>query len=120
MPEFQTRIDQMNKGQIVRAFIVIGLLGLILGLVGMSNSNAAGAPQSPCSTRTKMVELLTNRYQEAKTAMGLISNRGVIELYVSASGSWTMLITSSNGKACILAAGKYWQTTVAAPEGAPA
>ncbi|PCH81187.1 MAG: hypothetical protein COB90_05245 [Hyphomicrobiales bacterium] len=49
----------------------------------------------------------------------MITNRGAIELYVSASGSWTMLITSSNGKACILAAGKYWQTTVTALEGAP-
>ncbi|MBL4784620.1 MAG: hypothetical protein JKY49_04245 [Cohaesibacteraceae bacterium] len=110
----------MGKGPFKRLGIFFVCFSLFVGVLYLKEASATGALQSPCSTRSKMVELLSNRYQEAKTAMGLISNRGVIELYVSASGSWTMLITSSNGKACILAAGKYWQTTIAVPEGAPA
>ena len=34
--------------------------------------------------------------------------KSVIELFVSQTGSWTILLTLSNGLACITAAGEKW------------
>ncbi|MBL4784195.1 MAG: hypothetical protein JKY49_02080 [Cohaesibacteraceae bacterium] len=75
--------------------------------------------QNPCSSREKMVNLLSKRYLEMPRAIGLVSSRGVIELFVAKSGSWTMLITNTSGKACILAAGKYWQAVGSKQSGNP-
>ena len=46
-----------------------------------------------------------------ETAKGLgLGNRGqsVIELFVSETGSWTILITRTNGLSCIAASGENW------------
>ncbi|MBL4591270.1 MAG: hypothetical protein JKY96_04855 [Phycisphaerales bacterium] len=109
----------MNTGAFKRLGLFFLCFSLFVGALSLKEASAAGAAKNPCASREKMVELLSTRYLEKHQAMGLVSSRGVIELYVSASGSWTMLITNSSGKACILAAGKHWQTTIAAPKGDP-
>ena len=41
--------------------------------------------------------------------MGLVSNSGVMEVYVSTQGSWTIVVTSSKGTSCVIAAGESWE-----------
>ena len=42
--------------------------------------------------------------------MGLNQSNGVLEVYASdETGTWTILVTSPDGKACLLAAGKMWE-----------
>ena len=61
-----------------------------------------------CGERAAIIDQLKTKYQEARQAVGLISNNGAAELYVSEKGTWTMLVTTASGKSCIIAAGHSW------------
>ena len=42
--------------------------------------------------------------------MGLVSNRGVMEFFVSEkTGTWTVLLTNTKGISCIVAAGESFE-----------
>ncbi len=64
--------------------------------------------QSVCDQRAKFVTELAQKYLEAPVAFGLTSTGQVIEVLASGTGSWTMIITSTDGTSCALAAGESW------------
>lgn len=66
--------------------------------------------QAVCGDRGEIIARLESGYQEQATAIGLASNGGVVELYVSESGSWTLLLTQTTGVSCLIAAGEHWET----------
>ena len=41
--------------------------------------------------------------------MGLSTDGGLIEIYSSEDGTWTILITRPSGVACLVAAGDSWE-----------
>jgi hypothetical protein len=43
----------------------------------------------------------------------------IFEVFVSASGTWTILMTDVKGQSCILAAGEGWEDTLATAVGQP-
>ena len=66
--------------------------------------------QSPyCGQRNSMVSALDRKFKETRRGIGLVSNKRMIELYVSGRGSWTVLFTHPDGTSCIGATGKNWQ-----------
>ena len=68
-----------------------------------------------CGQRANMVQLLDEKYGETRRSMGLADGRGVVEIYASEeTGSWTILITSPQGIACMLAAGQAFQIDIPA------
>ena len=68
----------------------------------------AGAQQS-CVVRNAAVEQLGKKFGEAVTARGLTQNgKAMIELLVSDSGSWTVLVSDPTGQSCIIATGEDW------------
>lgn len=72
-------------------------------------SNAQAQMRVPCAERTDMVKLLADRYKEVPRAVGIASRNGVMEVYVSKKGTWSVLMTNTSGKACIIAAGDAWE-----------
>ena len=64
-----------------------------------------------------IIDQLKAKYQETRQAVGLISNNGAAELYVSEKGTWTMLVTLGSGKSCIIAAGHYWDASPTLAQG---
>lgn len=64
----------------------------------------------PCGPRVSILEQLEREFAETPVSRGLASNGTVIELLVSESGTWTMLISLPNGKSCFGAAGEMWET----------
>ncbi len=62
-----------------------------------------------CGPHGSMITMLAARYLEAQKAIGIVSRSHVMEVYVSAAGSWTILVTSAEGYACILASGGDWE-----------
>ena len=72
----------------------------------------AGAAQAECLPREEVIASLQQDYGETAKGLGL-SNRGpwVMELFVSDTGSWTILVTRSNGLSCIAASGENWTPT---------
>ncbi len=78
---------------------------LVLGLVCVGSVAHA---QSVCHQRTQFVSELGQKFLEAPIAYGLTSTGQVIEVLASGTGSWTMIITSTDGTSCALAAGESW------------
>ncbi len=77
---------------------------------------AASAAQSQaqsiaCGKHDAIVAALKSHYQENRQAIGLAATAGVVELYVSEAGTWTMIVTTPAGQTCIAAAGRAWQST---------
>lgn len=72
---------------------------------------AAGATQAQmvCGVRAAIVAAITGKYGEAPKAIGIAGQKNLAELFVSKSGSWTMLITQPHGPTCILATGESWE-----------
>ena len=86
-------------------------LALVLGSAAFAGQN--------CAPRAAIVDKLTTKYAEQPAASGLQSST-VMEVFASPdTGSFTVLITHSNGVSCIVAAGTDWfvEDPVAEPEG---
>ena len=64
--------------------------------------------QSVCHQHAEFVTELGRKYLEAPIAYGLTSTGQVIEVLASGNGSWTMIITSTDGTTCAVAAGESW------------
>jgi hypothetical protein len=77
----------------------------------------AQAQFAMCGERAAIVAQLKTKYQESRQAVGLISNNGAAELYVSEKGTWTMLVTLASGKSCIIAAGHSWDSSPTLAQG---
>ena len=76
----------------------------------LSLSTSSQAQFAMCGDRAQIIDQLKTKYQESRQAVGLISNNGAAELYVSEKGTWTMLVTVASGKSCIVAAGHDWNS----------
>jgi len=83
-------------------------LGTALGLTGLLASGVS-AEAAVCMKHKKLVSFLSDRYSEAPRALGLVEDRGLMEVYVSNKGTWTIVMTTTKGVACILAAGDTWE-----------
>ncbi len=63
-----------------------------------------------CGKRASMIKVLIEKYNETPRALGLSSaNKIAMEIYASKKGSWTVMMTMTNGMTCIMAAGHSWQ-----------
>ena len=78
----------------------------------------AEAQVRACAAHDDVTTRLGESYQEKQQAFGLIGEKAIVELFVSAKGSWTIIVTGTDGNTCILAAGEGWESipVVAGPE----
>jgi hypothetical protein len=77
---------------------------------------AGGALLSPpaeaarlCGDRDQILKRLEQRHEETPQALGLSSDGGVLEVLVSPSGGWTILVTYPKRRTCVVAVGEAWQ-----------
>ena len=110
----------------VLAFAIVA--GIVLPAAPAEAQAASAAPtgaqftqvQMVCGKRADMVRQLSEKYGETRRSMGLAEGRGVVELYASEeTGSWTILITSPQGTACMMAAGQAFQVEPVKAVGSP-
>ena len=84
-------------------------------LTSMLMVTATPAPAMEfCADRAAMVKSLSDQYREAPAAVGQVSGKAVIEVFVSQQGTWTILATGTDGQSCVLSAGENWELNVAA------
>jgi hypothetical protein len=70
----------------------------------------AQAEQQVCKKRSELIKVLKDKFGEQQQSFGLQNDTRVLEVYASASGSWTAILTMPNGKSCVVAAGQVWTT----------
>ncbi len=87
--------------------------GFIVVLAILASVAFGGGPahaQSNCDNRTSLIAKLDRNFGEQPIAVGLATTGNLLEVLISADGTWTILITSPDGLTCIAAAGEHWQT----------
>ena len=93
---------------------------LILGLAAIAPTPASA--QVACGSRDAVVAKLSEKYGEVRRGGGLAGPTAIFEIWASeATGSWTILKTTPNGLACVMAVGDGWHDDAneAIPAGDP-
>ena len=94
------------------------LLGITLASAVVCLSTQAPAAGLACGDRTSLLKALADKYKEAPRALGLASSgKAVFEVYTSKTGTWTILMTTTTGMTCIMAAGHSWEEALEVAEG---
>lgn len=72
---------------------------------------SAGPAQSAgmCGKRVDFIKALNDKYQESGKALGIAGQVNLVEVFASKAGTWTILVTTPEGKTCIIAAGNSWE-----------
>ena len=89
-------------------------LGLLITTLIIGTPVLGQTPR--CAPRALVVEKLAT-YGESQTGMGLQGANRILEIWSSAStGSWTVLMTFTDGRSCVMAAGEGWTGGTITPE----
>lgn len=84
-------------------------LGLSLAIAATTAATPALA-QSQCDSRDKILATLAKKYSEAPVAVGLTSKGGLVEVLSTGDGdTWTIIMSTPDGKSCLVAAGEGWR-----------
>ncbi len=68
------------------------------------------AAETECGPRETVLEGLAAGYDEAPVAAGLAENGMLVEVLTATDGTtWTIIASSTDGTACLVASGQSWQ-----------
>lgn len=85
---------------------VLGIV--VIAFCGLP-SGADAQVSLPCGSRATMAATLERNYKETPISVGLANDGNVVEVFSSAAGSWTIVVTNPAGRSCLVAAGEAWQ-----------
>jgi hypothetical protein len=69
-----------------------------------------GIAATTCADHDAMVKLLGKRYKEALSNYGVSGQKNIVEIFVSKVGTFTILVTRSDGVSCVVATGDNWES----------
>ena len=79
---------------------------------------ASQATAAQCEPYRTIVDKLKVRFGESRRAVGTAADRKfVMEVYAAPGGGWTILLTSVDGMACVIATGEDFDMWSAPAEG---
>lgn len=87
-------------------WITIAAIGTALAL-----STLSAQAQFICGGHSDLVAALAKALQQKQIGYGVVGQAAIVEVYVSASGTWSMLVTDVQGRSCIFATGDGWENT---------
>ena len=71
--------------------------------------SAPAVGQMLCGPQNKLTDLLKQRFSEVRQGVGVSTDaQRIVELYVSPDGSWTIVVTDTHGRSCVVLAGEDW------------
>ena len=92
------------------------LLAAVLSLLW----GCQAAAQLYCAPRETVTDRLTTKYGKHFAGGGLQSAETIFEVWIDHDkGTWTILMTRSDGTSCIIASGTSWREGVKVPPGVP-
>ena len=103
----------------MRAATIVLVATAFICMVGATIVSARAA--TVCASHEQVVKYLSRTHSEVAVYMGLTGSGHVLEVFVSPKGTWTILVTRPNGRACVTAFGEAWEPLAPAPviEGEP-
>lgn len=86
------------------------MFALSLGFGGVILATQISFANPQCAPRADVVEGLAQTYGETLRSIGLAANDAVMELFAAdATGTWTLTVTLSDGRMCLVASGLGYQ-----------
>lgn len=89
----------------------------LLGAALATPAKAQGP--APCTPAHTIVKQLEEKYGEIPVAGGLAEGGGLIQVFVSPTGGWTILSITIHGHACLVAHGQDWFSATLPKPGEP-
>jgi hypothetical protein len=71
-------------------------------------AGTAAANDLPCADRGVITTMLETEYGEVSIGYGYEVRDVVVEIYVSQGATWSLLVTTPNGRSCVIATGTDW------------
>ncbi len=71
---------------------------------------ALSQPDYNCAKQTDLRSYLQEAYAEKLAAVGMVNEQSIMEIYVSDSGTWTVVLTNPAGVSCLVLSGQGWQS----------
>ena len=84
-------------------------LALAIGALAAEAPAQQSANPKGCAPRSQIVEYLAHKYGETLKGAGRQEPKAVMELYVSAKGTWSVIVTRPDGISCPVAVGDNWR-----------
>ncbi len=91
----------------MKQLFFVGFVSFMVGLFGTVSSAEA---QLMCGKRGDVVKYLEKGYDEEPVSIGLAESGSVVEVFASEAGSFTIIVTRTDGVSCLLTAGNNWET----------
>jgi hypothetical protein len=95
---------------------------VLVGVLTLAGSTLAQAPPQTgavapgCHSHTDLTAMLSQKFAEQPSAIGLQSNGQLVEVFVANDGtSWTIVVTRPDGWSCVVAVGENWETAPTGP-----
>jgi hypothetical protein len=103
-----------------RAVVALSLgPAVLIGSATGADAQMVSLP-AVCGEHESMVEKLANDYGESRRSVGLAATGEVVELFASATGSWSVVFTNVSGVSCLIMSGENWEQFEAAKITGPA
>jgi len=81
---------------------------ILVSMLAVLATPALAQGQAPCKERAQVLQELQARFSEKPSAAGLLNANSVVEVLTSGDGTWTILVTHTNGMSCLVASGDSW------------
>lgn len=91
---------------------------LIAGIAYAALVAFPASAQTVCGDHKEIADRLAADHSESRVGIGLEKDGGVIEIFASRRGSWTILVTFPDGQTCVVGSGEAWEATTT-PVGGP-
>jgi hypothetical protein len=91
-------------------FAAAATSALLLLATGAEAQTTPSGTALPCHDYREIARQLGATYEETPVSLGLQSDGNLLQVFASArSGTWTIVSTTPNGFACVIAAGRNWE-----------
>jgi hypothetical protein len=88
---------------------------------GIAATALPAAAEQMCFLRDQAIDNLRAKYGENVSARGISGDgKAMYELLTSDDGSWTLLMTRTDGKTCMVGSGEAWTAVTAVKDKGPA
>lgn len=85
------------------------IAGVVILALTAGTARADSQNSRVCApSATELVEQLDKAYGEVLTAAGIDAKGNLVQVYSSATGSFTIAITKPGGPTCVVSAGENW------------
>ncbi len=112
----RTRNRFEPAGKFYRGLVVMGVIAVSF-LLGVILDSRTAFAQQVCGLHTDIVKKLAQIHSETPQAIGISSEGALLEVLVSSTGTWTILVTEPGRMTCLVATGQDWESLPVIPKG---